>query len=164
MRKKVRVYGDEVLRKSAEEVKNIDKNITRLLKNMTDTLKDEHGVGLSAPQVGVLKRVFIAIDSNRNKIITAINPKLVDEKDKEIDVEGCLSFPEIFFSIQRAKKVVLEAFDEKGKKFLIETDGILARCFQHEIDHLNGKLIIDYASDVEKEFWKEKLNNLHKNK
>ncbi len=160
MRKKIRIYGDGVLRKRADEIRDIDRDVARLIRNMTDTLKKERGVGLAATQVGTLKRVFIALDSGRDRIITAINPEIIDANNKEIDTEGCLSFPGIFFSIQRARKIVLKAFDEKGKEFLIETDGILARCFQHEIDHLNGKLIIDYASDSEKKFWKDKLNQL----
>ncbi len=157
MKKKIRVYGDGVLRKRAEEVKNIDKDINKLIKNMTDTLAKENGIGLAAAQIGILKRVFIALDSSKDRIITAINPEIVEEKKREIDTEGCLSFPGVFFSIQRARKVVMKAFDEKGREYLIETDGILARCFQHELDHLNGKLIIDYASDAEKDFWKDKL-------
>lgn len=162
MKRKIRVYGDEVLRKRAPEVRDIDKDVARLIKNMTDTLKKEHGLGLAATQVGALKRVFLALDNDRDRIITVINPELADAEGEEIDTEGCLSFPEIFFSIQRAKKVVLKALNEKGKEFIIETNGTLARCFQHEIDHLNGRLIIDYASDAEKKFWKEKLSKLQK--
>ncbi|MCM8762544.1 MAG: peptide deformylase, partial [Candidatus Omnitrophica bacterium] len=111
----------------------------------------------------ISKRVFIALDKNTDKIITAINPEILKtSEDDEIDIEGCLSFPEIYFSIQRAKKVVLKAYNEKGKEFIIEADGLLSRCFQHEIDHLNGRLIIDYATEEEKRFWQEKLKKLVK--
>ncbi len=162
MRKKIRIYGDEVLRTKADEVGSIDKDMNRLIKNMKDTLSKERGLGLAATQVGILKRVFLALDNDREKIITAINPELAEMTGEEIDTEGCLSFPAVFFSIQRAKKVVLKALDEKGREFTMEADGILARCFQHEIDHLNGRLIIDYASDAEKKFWKEKLDKFKK--
>jgi len=162
VKQRIRIYGDEVLRKTASDVKNIDRNIAKLIKNMRDTMKSAGGIGLAATQVGVLANVFLALDKDRDRIITAINPRLEDINGKEIDVEGCLSFPEIYIYIERASKVVLKALDEQSKEFIIEAKGLLARCIQHEIDHLHGRLIIDYASDAEKEFWKEKLDQLQK--
>lgn len=159
--RRIRIYGESVLKKKAGEVKNIDEKIEKLIKSMKQTLQKVQGLGLAAPQVGISKRVFIALDKNTDRIITAINPEIISiSEDREIDVEGCLSFPEIYFSIQRAKKVILRAYNEKGKKFTIEADGLLSRCFQHEIDHLNGRLIIDYATEEEKKFWQEKLEKL----
>jgi len=161
--RRIRIYGEEVLRKKTGEVKDIDGRIVRLIKSMKQTLQKAQGLGLAAPQVGASKRIFIALDKNRDRVITAINPEILKiSEDNEIDMEGCLSFPEIYFSIQRAKGVVLKAYDEKGKPFTIEAEGLLARCFQHEIDHLNGRLIIDYATDEEKKFWQEKLKNITK--
>ncbi|HOL22527.1 MAG TPA: peptide deformylase [bacterium] len=161
--RKIRIYGEDVLKKKAGEVKNIDDKIEKLIKSMKQTLQKAQGLGLAAPQVGISKRVFIALDKDSDRIITVINPEILKiSEDSEIDMEGCLSFPEIYFAIQRAKKVVLKAYDEKGKEFFIEADGLLARCFQHEMDHLNGRLIIDYATEEEKKFWKEKLSRLLK--
>ena len=162
--RRIRVYGEGVLRERAEAIKNIDADTSRLIKNMTSTLEKSRGLGLAATQVGVLKRVFLALDRDGDRIITAVNPEFAGCCGEEIDAEGCLSFPEVYFSIQRARKIALKAYDEKGREFLIEAEGLLARCFQHEMDHLNGKLIIDYASDGEKKFWQDKLNNLTKSR
>jgi len=162
MKQRIRIYGEDVLRKTVNEVKDIDKNIVKLVKDMSYTLKSARGIGLAATQVGVLTSVFLALDMDKDRIITAINPKLADSNGEEIDVEGCLSIPEVFISVQRAKKVVLKAVDGNGKEFIIEAEGLLARCIQHEIDHLNGCLITDYASEAEKKFWKEKLDQLQK--
>ncbi|MCX8082058.1 MAG: peptide deformylase [bacterium] len=161
--RRIRVYGEDILRKMAEKVKNIDEQTIKLIESMKKTLQKVQGLGLAAPQIGISKRIFIAFDKETNKIITAINPEIVCiSEEKEIDIEGCLSFPEIYFSIPRAKKIKLKALNEKGKEFFIETEGLLARCFQHEIDHLNGKLIIDYVNIEEKKLWQEKLDKLLK--
>ncbi|MBN1445941.1 MAG: peptide deformylase [Candidatus Omnitrophica bacterium] len=159
---RIRVYGEDVLRKKAEEIRNMDAEVRKLIKNMLSTMTRKNGLGLAAPQIGAPKRIFLALNEERSGIITAINPVLADAEGEEIDLEGCLSFPEAYFSIQRARKAVLKAYDEKGKEFIIEAEGLLARCFQHEMDHLNGKLIIDYATDEEKKVWREKIKNSRK--
>ncbi|MCM8809340.1 MAG: peptide deformylase, partial [Candidatus Omnitrophica bacterium] len=119
-----------------------------------------NGIGLAANQVGILKRIFIAYDKEKENLITVINPEIVDAKEIEIDLEGCLSFPEIYFSISRNKVVTVKGINENGKEIIIEGKDLLARCFQHEIDHLNGILIIDYASEQEKKYYQEKLEQL----
>ncbi len=159
---KVKKFGEKVLRMKARKVAGIDEEISRLVRRMKTVLNREEGLGLAAPQIGVSKRIFIALDRENKKIITAINPELTCLDGKEIDFEGCLSFPEIFFSIERARKVILKGIDEKGESFAMEADGILARCFQHEMDHLDGKLIIDYATEQEKANSREKLERLAK--
>ncbi len=161
--RRIRKYGEEILRKRAEPVKDIDEKIEKFIKSMKETLVHSKGVGLSAPQVGISKRIFIAYDREKDNFITVINPVIVEMAGEEIDLEGCLSFPEIYFSIKRAKQATVKGINEKGKEIVIEGKGIMARCFQHEIDHLNGILIIDYASEEEKKFYKEKLDALIKN-
>ncbi|MCD6408211.1 peptide deformylase [bacterium] len=158
--RKIRKYGDPVLRKKSEEVKDIDEKLIKLINSMKETLMDRKGVGLAAVQIGVLKRIFIAYNPEVEKLITVINPEIVETQGEEIDMEGCLSFPEIYFSIKRASKTVVKGYNEDGKEIIVEGKGILSRCFQHEIDHLDGTLIIDYATEEEKKFWKEKLENL----
>ncbi|MGC8977091.1 MAG: peptide deformylase [Candidatus Ratteibacteria bacterium] len=162
--RKIRKYGEKILRKKSEEIKNIDEKILKLINSMKQTLIFVKGIGLSAVQVGILKRVFIAYDKEKNNFITVINPEIVEKKGEIIDLEGCLSFPEIYFSINRAKEITIKGLNENGKEIIVEGKNIMARCFQHEIDHLNGILIIDYASQDEKDFYKEKLDNLLKNK
>ncbi len=158
---KICLYGEGVLREKAKEVSEIDAGTAGLIKRMRSIMDDCRGVGLAATQVGVLKRIFIASPPGEEGHIVAINPRIIlPEDDSEIDLEGCLSFPEIYFSIQRAKTAVLRAMDINGKEFAIEVDGLLARCFQHELDHLNGKLIIDYASEAEKEKAREIIDKI----
>ncbi|MCS7181120.1 MAG: peptide deformylase [bacterium] len=161
--RRIRKYGESILRKKAEEVKEIDEKIDKLIKSMKQTLIYVKGLGISAPQIGVSKRIFIAYDKEKENYLTIINPEVIEIEGREIDLEGCLSFPEIYFSISRAKKILLKGLNEKGKEILVEGENLLARCFQHEIDHLNGILIIDYASEEEKNFYKEKLEKLKKN-
>ncbi|MCM8833469.1 MAG: peptide deformylase [Candidatus Omnitrophica bacterium] len=158
--RKIRKFGENILRKKAEEVRNIDDKILRIIKSMKETLISANGVGLAANQVGILKRIFIAYDKEKENLITVINPEIVDAKEIEIDLEGCLSFPEIYFSISRNKVVTVKGINENGKEIIIEGKDLLARCFQHEIDHLNGILIIDYASEQEKKYYQEKLEQL----
>ena len=158
--RKIRKYGDPILRKKSKEVKDIDEKLIKLINSMKETLIDRRGVGLAAVQIGVLKRIFIAYNPEVEKLITVINPEIIEMSGEEIDLEGCLSFPEIYFSIKRASKTVVKGYNEDGKEIIVEGKGILSRCFQHEIDHLDGILIIDYATEEEKKFWKEKLESL----
>jgi len=159
---RIRKYGEKVLSEKSKKVEATDKSVRKIVSNMKAVLKKAEGLGLAAPQVGISKRIFIALDRDMGKIFTAINPELIVKKGKEIDFEGCLSFPEIFFSVERAKKVVLKAFNEDGEEYLLEAEGLLARCIQHEIDHLDGRLIIDYATDEEKKNCSEKIERLLK--
>lgn len=158
--KKIRKYGDKVLREKCQEITGFDSHLKKIISDLQTTLSRSSGVGLAGPQIGVKKRVFVVIHPETKKFLTFINPEIEEETGKDITLEGCLSFPEIFFSIPRAEKVVVSARDEKGKKFTLETQGLLARCIRHETDHLNGILIIDYASPEEKKFWADKLKNL----
>ena len=158
---RIRTYGEKVLKKPCEEVKNITESVLRTVEELKRTLRaTERGLGLAAPQIGSSRRIFIAVHPQTKKIFTFINPRLEGLQGKEIDMEGCLSFPEVFFAIERATRVIIHGTSEKGKPVSMEAEGLLARCFQHELDHLNGTLIIDYASGEEKRYWKEKLEAL----
>ncbi|MCL5674133.1 MAG: peptide deformylase [Candidatus Omnitrophica bacterium] len=151
--KRIRKYGADVLRKKSLSVKDISEKTIKLIQNLEDTLKKSRGVGLSAPQLGVLERVFIANDPDTKKIIKIINPEIVEIEEFEIDLEGCLSFPGVYFSIKRPAKITITGWTPRGKKIIIPAKGLLARCFAHEHDHLNGTLIIDYASEEEKKHY-----------
>jgi peptide deformylase len=134
-------FGDEILRKKSREVENIDARIITLLDDMNQTLQDVRGVGLAAPQVGILKRVVIIhID---DKIIELINPKIVEVSGSQEGIEGCLSYPGKYGITKRPQKVTITALNRKGKKITKTGEDLLARAFCHEIDHLNGKLFID---------------------
>ena len=131
-----------------EEVDKIDDDIRILIRDMFETMYASDGVGLAAPQVGVSKRIAV-VDVGQGPQVF-INPKIVRKEGKEFFEEGCLSVPGVYLKLKRAKKVTVEALDKEGNKFRVEADGLLARCLQQEIDHLNGILILDRASLLEK--------------
>ncbi|BAE84483.1 peptide deformylase [Desulfitobacterium hafniense] len=140
--------GSEVLREKAVPVKEITPNIEKLLDNMLDTLYDANGVGLAAPQVGVSKRVVV-IDVGEGPI-ELINPVIIAKEGEDLDDEGCLSIPGITGQVARAAKVKVEALNRQGELQVIEGEGLLARCLQHEIDHLEGILFVDKAKKTQR--------------
>jgi len=136
--------GADVLREKAVPVKEITPNIAKLLDNMLETMYAANGVGLAAPQIGVSKRVVV-IDVGEGPL-ELINPVIVEKEGESIDEEGCLSIPGVTGQVARAAKVKVEALNRHGEKQLIEGEGLLARCLQHELDHLEGILFVDKAS------------------
>jgi peptide deformylase len=140
--------GDPVLREKARRVPSITSNVLKLLDNMADTMYDAQGVGLAAPQVGVSKRIVV-IDIG-DGLIELINPEIIHKEGNEVDFEGCLSIPGIRGEVNRAAKVAVKAMDRTGSVKTLEGDGLLARAFQHELDHLEGILFIDKAENLSK--------------
>ena len=139
--KPIRLFGDPVLRTPAEPVREFDAELRRLVKDLTDTMLDAPGVGLAAPQIGVGLRVFTYhIDDQLGHLI---NPSLRLSEDEETDDEGCLSFPGLQYPTTRAHAVIASGFDMHGEPVTVEGTGQLARCVQHETDHLDGILFID---------------------
>jgi peptide deformylase len=140
--KPIRLFGDPVLRTPAEPVRDFDAELRRLVKDLTDTMVDAPGVGLAAPQIGVGLRVFTYhVDDHEPGHL--INPSLDLSKDTEEDDEGCLSFPGLTYPVERAYGVVARGFNMYGDPVTIEGTELLARCIQHETDHLDGILFID---------------------
>ncbi|AZV56251.1 peptide deformylase [Clostridium sp. AWRP] len=137
----VRKYGDSILRKKSRKVEEINERIHVLLDDMEETLYEEDGVGLAAPQVGVLKRVIV-IDVGEG-ILKLVNPEIIYSEGKAVDIEGCLSIPGSEGEVERPEKVKVKALNEKGEEIVIEGEDLLARALCHEIDHLNGILFID---------------------
>ncbi len=142
----IREEGDEILRKRAKEVDVINDKLIMLVKDMAETMYDAEGIGLAAPQVGILKRVVV-IDIGEG-LIELINPKIVSRSGEQSEMEGCLSVPEIVGRVKRPLKVVVEARNLKGKEIVVEGEGLLARALSHEIDHLDGILFIDKAVEL----------------
>jgi peptide deformylase len=134
---------DDILRKKSRHVEEINEKISRLMDDMAETMYQANGVGLAAPQVGILKRVVV-VDIGEG-LIKLINPQIVDEEGEQCDIEGCLSIPGILGEVVRPYRVKVKAVDEYGKKLELEGTGMLARAFCHEIDHLDGILFIDKA-------------------
>jgi peptide deformylase len=142
----IRTFGDPVLRERAREVDKITRVHRRLVKDMIQTMRDAPGVGLAAPQVGVLERVFVY--EVEDEVGAIFNPVLVEvSEEKETDDEGCLSLPTLVYPVERSSKVKIEGLDERGRPVSMETGELLARVFQHELDHLNGILFVDRLPD-----------------
>ncbi len=142
----IRISGDEVLRKKAKKVEKIDAAIVTLLNDMADTMYANDGIGLAANQVGVLKRVIVVDDAD--ELLMLVNPCIVSSEGTHCRQEGCLSFPNEYGDVERAAKIIVKALDEKGRRFEFEAEDMLARVIQHEIDHLDGKLFVDKASNL----------------
>ena len=147
--RKIIQLGDETLRKKSFEVPEINAKVIQLLDDMKDTLKKTGGVGLAAPQVGVLRRIFIV--DYENIFLECINPVISGAKGKEIDREGCLSVTGKYGDVERPTKLTLSYFDRNGNPKKLKAEGYIARIICHENDHLDGILYIDKAISVESE-------------
>ena len=141
----IRKIGDPILRSDTKKVDEISDKTKNLIDNMIETMYSHDGIGLAAPQVGVLKQVVV-IDTG-DKLLEIINPEIISTAGKEIGEEGCLSVPNRTGHVIRAKKAVVKALNRDGEQFKIDAKDLLARALQHEIDHLNGTLFVDKVVD-----------------
>ena len=141
----IRKLGDPILRSEAKKVDNISDKTTKLIDNMIETMYSEDGVGLAAPQIGVLKRIIVA--DTGEELIEIINPEIIEKDGEKIAEEGCLSIPDQKGKVKRAAKIKVKGKTKKGAILNREAEGLLARIIQHEIDHLNGVLFIDKIED-----------------
>lgn len=139
---------DEVLHKTAKTVTKVTPNVQKLLDDMADTMYDAEGVGLAAPQVGILKRLIVVDADEEHGLIKLINPEIVSMEGEQFGPEGCLSIPGLNGDVRRAETVTVRGLDREGNEVTITGSGLLARAFQHEIDHLNGVLFTDIAEKV----------------
>jgi peptide deformylase len=147
---------DPVLREKAKPVPKITPNIHKLLDDMADTMYDAEGVGLAAPQIGILKRVIVVDVGDDNGLIEMINPEIVSKEGEQLGQEGCLSIPGLRGDVNRALKVTVKGLDRNGDEIVITGSELLARAFQHEVDHLNGVLFTDLAQSVYREEERQK--------
>ncbi len=172
---KILTYPDSTLRKKCEPVEEIDDDLIQLLDDMADTMYEAPGVGLAAPQVGVTKRVIVAdiqprerikeaeggeeilLPPERSEIIELINPEIVFSDGEAVGEEGCLSIPGFVSDVKRKYEVVVEGYNREGEPIQIECEDLLARVFQHEIDHLDGILFIDRLGRLKRELLKKKI-------
>ncbi len=159
-------FPDPRLRTIAKEVDNVDTSIKNLVKNMFDTMYAENGVGLAATQVNQHIRVVVvdcALEEEKPQPITFINPEIISaSEEQETCQEGCLSVPEIYADVERSKFVTVKAIDEDGNEFTMDCEGLLAVCIQHEIDHLDGKLFVDYLSSAKRNLIRDKMKKYEK--
>jgi peptide deformylase len=151
-------FPDERLRTVAKKVDKIDTSITSLVNDMFETMRDENGIGLAATQINVHKQVVVMdVSEDQDNPLVFINPEITHMEGKTMSEEGCLSVPNNYAQVERAEKITVSALNKKGESFTLEADGLLAICVQHELDHLKGKLFVDYLSPLKRQRIKKKL-------
>ena len=156
-------FPDERLRKKAAKVEVVDDKIKRLADDMLETMYHAKGVGLAATQVNVHQRIVVMdVSEEKNKPLCFINPEIIAKTGVEESEEGCLSVPGFFEKVQRAGQITVKALDKDGKPFQLEAEDLLAVCIQHELDHLEGKLFVDYLSPLKRQRIKKKLEKIHR--
>jgi peptide deformylase len=151
-------YPDPRLRTIAADVDTVDASITRLVEDMLETMYHAPGIGLAATQVNVHQRVIVIdLSEEKNQPLCLINPQIIESDGVEVTQEGCLSVPDVFENVERAEHIRVRALDKHGRAFELEADGLLAVCIQHEMDHLVGKLFVDYLSPLKQQRLKKKI-------
>ncbi len=165
--KEIITVPDDILKRISEPIEKVGINEKKLINDLFETMYHSKGIGLAAVQVGILKRVLVVDVSNKDRKkqpIALINPVIKKlSEEKSVYEEGCLSIPETFIEIERPKICEVEYIDEKGEKKNLKCDGLLSTCVQHEINHLDGKLIIDHLSKLKKDFIIKKISKIKKN-
>ncbi len=157
---RIRLFGDPALRKKARLVKKITKSHRDVLSQMSRLMYASSGIGLAAPQLGINEAMIVA--DTGSGLYKLVNPKVVRKQGSQVREEGCLSIPGVCIKVKRAKKILVEAKDELDRPLTIEAEDLLACVLQHEIEHLKGKLIVDYASLLDKLKIKRRLEELKK--
>jgi peptide deformylase len=162
----IRKLGEEVLQIKAPRVEEIDERIADLAKSMRATMYEANGVGLAAPQVGEsiqMAVLDITMGEDESEFMVLVNPEILEHEGRETDIEGCLSIPGISVAVPRHTSLRLHAFDLDGREIDQEIEGFKARVIQHEIDHLNGTLILDHLSSLKRQMVKKEISRLKKN-
>jgi len=156
-------FPDKRLRTVAEEVSQVDDSIKTLVDDMLETMYAAKGIGLAATQINVHKRIIVMdISEDKNEPICLINPEIIDKIGTEESEEGCLSVPGFFEKVTRSEQIKIRALNRDGESFEMEADDLLAVCIQHEMDHLEGKLFVDYLSTFKRNRIKSKLEKIHR--
>ncbi len=151
-------FPDPKLHRKSQAVATVDDEIRQLVDDMLETMYDAPGIGLAAPQVAVFKRVMVVdVTEDNSEPLVFINPEIIESSGQEKMEEGCLSVPEVYELVERAEQITVRALDREGKPFEMKADGLKAVCIQHEVDHLNGKLFVDYLSSLKRTRIRKKL-------
>lgn len=157
----IKRYPEKVLREKALPVLDIDREIQRLVDDMIETMYAAPGIGLAAPQVGISKRIIVIDvsikEGEKTPLIVLVNPEIINTEGEIESEEGCLSLPGYITTVKRAERVIVRGLNRDGKEIKIEGDGLLSRALQHEIDHLDGVLLIDRISRIKREFFKKRF-------
>ncbi len=154
-------YPDPRLREKALPVEKVDSAIKQFVSDMFETMYDAPGIGLAATQANVQKRIIVIdVSEDKSQPLCFINPEILESDGEEIMEEGCLSVPGIYEKVKRADHIKVRALNRDGVEFEMEADGILSTCIQHEMDHLEGKLFVDYLSELKRQRIRKKLEKL----
>ncbi|MDI9818503.1 MULTISPECIES: peptide deformylase [unclassified Legionella] len=163
--RKILYLPDERLRQIAKPVEQFDESLQTLIDDMFDTMYNANGVGLAAPQIGVSLRLSVVdIIGDKTGQLVLINPEIIAAEGQQEYQEGCLSVPGAYDTVVRAQRVTIRAQDRLGKPFEMSAEGLLGECFQHEIDHLNGKLFVDLLSPLKRAMARRKLDKFKRQK
>jgi peptide deformylase len=157
-------FPDSRLRKKAIPVDKVNDQVRQTVEDMFATMYDAPGIGLAATQVDIQQQIIVIdVSEDKSEPLCLINPEILVKDGEEEMQEGCLSVPGIFEKVQRAENITVKALDQKGTEFTMQADGLLAVCIQHEMDHLDGKLFVDYLSPLKMQRIKKKMLKLKKN-
>lgn len=158
-------YPDPRLHTVAKPVKEVDASLRRLIADMAETMYDAPGIGLAATQVNQhIQLLIIDISETKDQLQVFINPRILEKDGEQVYEEGCLSVPGVYDSVTRAEKIVVEAMNENGETFQLEAHGLLSVCIQHEMDHLLGKVFVDYLSPLKRTRIKNKMLKQQRNR
>ncbi|MFQ5487546.1 MAG: peptide deformylase [Gammaproteobacteria bacterium] len=156
-------YPDPRLRTQASPLERVDDEVRMLIDDMLETMYDAPGIGLAAPQVNVGKRVIVLdVSEQRDTPLALVNPEIVAREDSEKMEEGCLSVPGIYEPVERAARIRVRALDRDGRSLELAADGLLGVCIQHEIDHLDGRLFVDYLSEMKRRRIRKKMEKVRR--
>ena len=151
----IRIYPDSVLMRKSIPLESIDSRARNIVENMKETMYLYKGIGLAAPQIGILSRMIVV--NSEHGLIPLVNPEIIESEGDDTGIEGCLSLPEVEVNVRRSLKILVRGLDLNEKETEFEASGLLARVFQHEIDHLEGKLIVDNLSRLKRNLIKSKF-------
>ena len=158
-------YGERPLHTPAETVARFDQDLHRLIDDMIETMYAAPGIGLAAPQIGVPQRVFVvdlSVGRDPRQLIVLVNPEFVEREGTQLEEEGCLSLPGFNATVLRPARAVVRGFDREGQEQIVEGSGLLARAFQHEIDHLDGRLFVDRLRGIKRDVIVRKVQKLQR--
>ena len=151
-------FPDPRLRIQAKSVKQVDENISKIVDDMFETMYEAPGIGLAATQVNIHQRIIVIdLSAEKNQPLCLINPLILNSEGVTCTEEGCLSVPGIFESVERANQITVQALNQQGESYTLTTENLLSVCIQHEMDHLQGKLFVDYLSLIKRERIRKKL-------
>jgi len=158
------IYPDQRLHAKAKPVSQVDSRVQKLIDDMSETMYAAPGIGLAAPQVNVLERIIVVdISESKDSLLAMVNPELIGSDGQAEHEEGCLSVPGIYAPVNRCEKIRVRALDRDGVSFELEAEGLLGVCIQHEIDHLDGKVFVDYLSRLKQDRIRKKMRKTLRN-